>query len=55
MKIAGRQQDQDLNNNGIPDYMDVQRVEMERQRIESNERIQNRKLDIEERKTKQKE
>jgi hypothetical protein len=30
--------------------MDVQRVEMERNRIESNERIQNRKLDIEEKK-----
>ena len=54
MKIAGRQQDQDANNNGIPDYMDVQRVEMERQRIESNERIQNRKLDIEEKKARQK-
>ena len=50
MKIAGRQTDQDLNNNGIPDYMDVQRVEMERQRIESNERLQTRKLDIEEKK-----
>jgi len=50
MKISAKQEDQDRNNNGIPDYMDIQRVEMERQRIESNERIQNRKLDLEEKK-----
>lgn len=54
MKIAGRQADQDLNNNGIPDYMDIQRVEMERERIASNEKIQNRKLDIEEEKMRKK-
>ena len=54
MKIAGRQADQDLNNNGIPDYMDIQRVEMEKQRIESNERLQTRKLDIEEKKVNKK-
>lgn len=50
MKIAARQQDQDMNNNGIPDYMDIQRIAMEEKRIESNERIQTRKLDIEEEK-----
>ena len=54
MKIAGRQQDQDLNNNGIPDYMDIQRIAMEEKRIESNERLQTRKLDLEEKKLNQK-
>jgi len=34
--------------------MDSQRVEMEKQRIESNERLQTRKLDIEEKKVNKK-
>lgn len=50
LKISSRREDLDKNDNGIPDYMDTQRIEMERQRIDSNERIQSRKLDIEERK-----
>lgn len=54
MRISARAADQDTNNNGIPDYMDVQRVAMEKQRIESNERIQNRRLDIEEKKARSK-
>jgi len=53
MKIAGKQQDQDMDDNGIPDYIDVQRMNLEERKISSNEKINNRKLDIEEKKLKQ--